>query len=136
MLTLTTAPPVYKCINLGSSVAAAYNGTAVPVAGYKQAIFTCVTDNGAGGTTTFKIQDSTDGSTGWNDVTGATTAAIADTDDNEGWSIVLKDLHANKGYLRVVATVATQTATALSAHAVLFGGRDDDAPGTNAAVVV
>lgn len=58
----------------------------------------------AGDTLDVKIQQSTDGSTGWTDVTGATFTQVTAAAD--AFETIFVDTEATQRYLRVVGTIA------------------------------
>lgn len=89
-----------------SSQAATVNGAAIDRAGYMGALVTGLTGTATGSpttqSTTYKVQDSADGSTGWADYNTSATALTA----NDGVKEISVDLRGAKKYIRVVAVVA------------------------------
>jgi len=91
-----------------SASAGTVNGSSVDTKGYNSAMVNCDVGAASGAPTTqsvtFKVQESSDGST-WTDVSGATTSAI--TADNKSAQIRVEGLGTSRSrYLRVVATVS------------------------------
>ena len=112
-----------KCVNgLGGSAVGAVNGTAIDTKGYSEAMLVLATGVAAAtGTLDVKVQDSTDGSTGWADVTGAAFAQLTASDDQALKVARLKlDGNGIKRYIRIVGTVGT--ATVDFACVVILGG--------------
>lgn len=90
--------------------------------------FTYSTSGGVtGGTITVKIQDSTDGSTGWADYGSATSITLTGTNPS-GVQEVAFNLSSAKQYVRAVVTSAPTGGTPASivAAAVLLGGYDNE----------
>lgn len=84
--------------------AGANNGPWIDVRGYEGDLLFCIAVGARTGTIAFKLQDATDGSgTAAGDITGAT---LADFGANAAAKIVWPD-GANRGYVRLVATVTT-----------------------------
>lgn len=96
------------------------NGSAVDVTAYEGSLLATVhsaAGTGTNPTLDVKLQDSADGSTDWQDVTGAVFAQI---DDTAGGSI--QGIQVDKGkcrqYVRAVATIAGTTPSFLCAVAI------------------
>jgi hypothetical protein len=112
--------------------ATTYEGTAVNLRNYHSA--TVVFSLGAvasGGTATFKIQESTNGSTGWADIAAARlngTIAVMDTADTIQ-VIGLTDVGGiTKKYVRVYCTVAVANVTCA---ALVIRGNAQHAPASD-----
>jgi len=108
--------------------AGAANGAAIDRKGYGSAILSVITGAETGGpsarSSTCKIQDSADGSTGWADLADAPTVAVAAV-DSVGEAAI--NLAGAKRYIRVVNTTAFTGGTSptlLSAATVQLGGAD------------
>ena len=132
-----------RAMNFTAQASGAANGVSIDVAGavgagaapggWKSATFICVADNGASGTTTFKLQESSDNSN-WSDISGA-SAVHSEASAQTIVLLVLKDLHARLRYLRVVSTVAT-TNSDMTGALVALGGSALAVPTSMTAVVV
>jgi 6,7-dimethyl-8-ribityllumazine synthase len=112
-----------------------YEGVAVNLRNYHSA--TVVFTLGAvatGGTATFKIQESSNGSSGWGDIAAARlngTIAVMDTADTVQ-VIGLTDVGGiTKKYIRVYATVATNSVTCA---ALVIRGNAQHAPASDSNV--
>jgi len=112
-----------KCAKgLAGSAVATINGTAIDTKGYSEAMVVLIAGAfTATGTLDVKVQDSTDGSTGWADVTGAAFAQLIDsTDDTIKIARLKLDGNGIKRYIRIVSTVGT--AAAPHGVTVVLGG--------------
>lgn len=101
------------------------NGTAVDTKGYTNGMLvvdgTDIDLANADETYAVKVQESDDGSTGWTDVSGATTSITADGQVKE---IRLAELNVTtKRYLRAVLDVGGTTPSFLGAAYFVLGGK-------------
>ncbi len=110
-----------------ANAAGTVNGAAIDRMGYQSCTVVAMTGLDTGTPTTrsatVKLQDSADGSTGWNDLTGASVAVSAVSSVGE----VDVNLAIAKRYIRVVTTTAFTAGTSptlFSAAAVVLGGAD------------
>jgi len=111
----------------GARSAGAVNGPAIDRMGYGSATITVVTGAETGTpsarSSTCKLQDSADGSTGWADIAGASVAVAAVDSVGE----VDVNLAGAKRYVRVVNTTAFTGGTSptlLSSATLVLGGAD------------
>lgn len=102
------------------AITATGNGAAVDVSAY-HGLGLLVLNSGAGnaGTSTFKIQDSPDGTNDWADVTGGAFTAVATTAAEQTLKINTDRL---RKFVRVVDTLAGG-ANAISRSIVLVGSK-------------
>lgn len=111
----------------------ANNGAAIDCLMYREAMFHVrVGVIGSSATVTLTVEESDDGSTGWTAVTGATTGALAASQDVGRISV---DLEKRKRYLRAVMTNAT-AASQVAAFCVLAVPKDSREPSDTAQVRV
>lgn len=99
------------------------NGTALNITDYEGPAMVILSSGaataGSSPTLDVKIQDSADGSTGWNDVTGATFAQVTTSASLEAIPL---DTNLCKQYVRGVATIGG-TSTPTFAFSVVFAGK-------------
>jgi hypothetical protein len=80
------------------------NSSAVDTSGYMEATFVWIFgDNADTATFTGKIQGSTDGSTGWTDITGATTSFTAGASDTDNEMLAVAITSPLYRYVRAVS---------------------------------
>ena len=104
------------------AVAGTVNGPAVDLRSYRgnvMLLLNCAAAT-AGSSPTFdcKVQESTDGSTGWTDVSGATFTQVTTTDSRQALSL---DPDTVKPYIRLVTTIGGTSSPSFPAGALLVG---------------
>lgn len=111
-----------------ANAAGAVNGAAIDRLGYGSCSIAAITGLDTGSpsarSATVKLQDSADGATGWNDISGAPTIAVTAV-SSIGEAEV--NLASAKRYIRAVTTTAFtagSTPTLFSAVVVTLGGAD------------
>ena len=86
--------------------AGTHNSAAIDMIRFSQFALRTRVGTVGGGTATVHVEESDDGSTGWTDVTGMTTASLA---TNDATANLTCPMEGRKRYLRVVLVVATAT---------------------------
>ncbi len=111
-----------------TQAAGTVNGNAIDCLGYNSVMLSfeegAITGTPATAAVDCKVQDSADGSTGWNDVSGASITQQTSTTGNKSAQIRVEGVNLNtKRYLRAVVTVAftggSSPAAPISAVALL-----------------
>ena len=94
---------IVAVVNPANNNNATANSAAIDMSKFHEAMFILLlgaVDN----TTDFKLQESTDGSTGWSDISGKAITQLGGTDDNKQAVINLKTAEMSKRYARGVVT--------------------------------
>lgn len=81
-----------------------HNSAAIDTIRFSEEAFFVKVGTVGSGTVTVHIEESDDGSTGWTNITGATTATLS-SDNDEARIALRSEVH--KRYIRAVAVVAT-----------------------------
>lgn len=99
------------------------NGIAIDTNGFDdaQAVLDTGARTGTSPTLNVKIQESTDGSTGWTDISGAVFAEITAADQHKSLGINLRTV---KRYIRYVFTLAGTSPTFLTSASFNLGTTD------------
>ena len=111
------------------------NGQAVDCAGYEIAVVCVSFGDAAGGTVTFEVEESANGSTGWTAVSGASFVLNGATDDNTAHHGVVR-CDGRERYLRVTSDHSASNAADYSACVSLRRGSIGEQAAADAAQFV
>lgn len=96
------------------------NSEVLDTSGYRGVTFVWTFgDNTDTGTFTGKLQGSADGSTGWTDITGATTSFTAGASDTDNEMLAIEVYSPQYRYLRAASDRGTANTVVAALHAVL-----------------
>lgn len=139
MTTLLETTKIHNHIVPLERAAGAVEGAAIDTDGFDEAVFVVACGAiGAATTVAAKIQHSSNGTTGWDDIEGAAIVTLTATDDNKAPAIGLRlggrAAGSRRRYLRAVLTVAGDNEADVGVLCLLSKARH--APVTNVPVAV